>query len=253
MKIVVIGGTGTVGSKIVAHLEALGHEALAASPGTGVDTITGAGLAQALAGADAVVDAANAPVWTDDEVLAFFTTSTGNALAAAATAGVRHYVLVSIVGSGALTDSGYLRAKVAQEELIANGPLPWSIVHVTQFFEFAGMMGSIGAEAGEARVPDTLVQPIAADDAGRAIAETAAGTPVGAVEVAGPEPMAYAAFITAALEAAGDERPVIVDSTLDYFGANPGERHLIPAEGSSPHLGTQRVADWLAAAASVRS
>ena len=192
MKIVVIGGHGRIGSKIVAKLGEHGHDAVAAGPKTGVNTLTGEGLAEALAGADVVIDVSNSPSFEDDAVMDFFRTSTGNLLAAEQAAGVGHHVAMSVVGSDRLPDSGYLRAKVAQEQLIEASSIPYSIVRSTQFFEFVESIADAATDGDTVRVPAASIQPVAADDAARAVGRIAVGTPVdGIVEVAGPEPFRF--------------------------------------------------------------
>src|SRR5215468_4735545 len=178
MKVVVIGGTGLIGSKVVTTLGEHGHEALAAAPKTGVNTLTGEGLADALAGASVVIDVSNAPSWEDTAVMEFFTTSTGNLLAAAAAAGVGHYVALSVVGTERLPGSGYLRAKAAQEQLIENSSIPFSLVHATQFFEFVGGMADGSTEGDTVRMPPVLFQPIAGDDVAEAVCRVALGAPI---------------------------------------------------------------------------
>lgn len=244
MKIVVIGGTGLIGSKLVAALIAQGHEALAAAPNTGVDTLTGEGLAAALEGAAVVVDVSNSPSFEDDAVLSFFETSTGNLLAAEAAAGVGHHVALSVVGTDRLAGSGYFRAKIAQEALIAASPVPYSIVHATQFFEF------VKSIAGEATVGDTvrlapvLVRPMAATDVAAAVAAVAVGDPLGGiVEVAGPEEFRLDELIRRGLAARQDPREVLADPHATYFGTELGERTLVPEADAL--LGTTRFADWL--------
>ena len=245
MKIVVIGGTGLIGSKVVADLAARGHEAVAAAPNTGVDTLTGEGLAAVLAGAQVVVDVSNSPSFEDAAVLEFFETSTHNVLAAEATAGVGHHVALSVVGSERLPDSGYMRAKVAQEKLIAGASIPYTILHATQFFEFARRMADEATEGATVRVPPVLVQPMAADDVAAAVAEVALAAPRnGTVEVAGPEPLAFEDFIRDRLRTAGDQRRVLTDPEALYFGARLAERTLVPRDDA--HLAATHYTDWLA-------
>ena len=212
MKIVVIGGTGRVGGNVVRRLEAHGHDAVPASPSTGVDTITGEGLADVMAGADAVVDVSNAPVWDDDAVREFFTTSTRNLLAAERDAGVKHHLAVSIVGADRLPDSGYLRAKVAQEAEIEAGAIPYTILRATQFFEFLPQIVEAGAEGDSVRLSTGLMQLVAADDVAATVAELATGAPVGGrVELGGPEALGIDAWARRLFAATGDERTVIAD------------------------------------------
>jgi uncharacterized protein YbjT (DUF2867 family) len=245
MKIVVIGGTGQLGSKIVAKLQEDGHEATAASPDSGVDTITGEGLAEALAGAQVVVDASNAPVWDDAAVLDFFQTSSRNLTAAAAKAGVRHYVAMSIVGADRLPDSGYLRAKVAQEEVVKGAAVPFTIVRATQFFEFIGRIADSSATGSTVRMPSALFQPAAVAELAAAVAEVAEGEPAnGVVEVAGPEPLRMDETVARVLSADGDTRTVVTDSHAQYFGTELNTESLVPDE--NPHLTPTRFDDWLA-------
>lgn len=245
MKIVVIGGSGQLGSKIVAKLEADGHEAVPASPDTGVDTITGEGLAEALAGAGAVVDASNAPAWEDEAVLNFFRTSSRNLTAAAAETGVGHYVAMSIVGADRLPDSGYLRAKVAQEEIVKNAAVPFTIVRATQFFEFVGRIADSNATGSTVRLPAALFQPAAVAELGAAVAEVAEGEPAnGVVEVGGPEPLRMDETVARVLAAGGDERTVVSDEHARYFGTELEAESLVPDE--NPRLTSTRFEDWLA-------
>jgi uncharacterized protein YbjT (DUF2867 family) len=244
MKIVVIGGSGFIGSKVVARLAEQGHEAVPASPRSGVNTITGEGLATALAGASVVVDVSDAPSWEDQAVLAFFETSTRNLLAAEAAAGVGHHVALSVVGSDRLTDSGYFRAKIAQETLIEASAIPHSIVRATQFFEFIPRIADAATDGTRVRLPPALFQPMAADDVARAVARVALESPVqGIVEVGGPEPFRLDELIRAYLRATGDSRTVVSDPQARYFGINPGERALLP--GDDARLAPTHYADWL--------
>jgi uncharacterized protein YbjT (DUF2867 family) len=233
MKIVIIGGTGLIGSKLVIRLREQGHEAVAASPDTGVNTLTGQGLAEAFAGAGVVVDVSNSPSFEDAAVMNFFQTSTGNLLAAEKAAGVRHHVALSVVGSERLTESGYMRAKLAQEKLIRESSVPYSIVHATQFFEFVPRIASDFAAGNEVRVPPVLFQPMAADDVARAVGRVAVGTPLnGMVELGGPEQFRFDEIIRQALAARKDPRQVIADPQARYFGAILEERSLVPGEGA---------------------
>lgn len=244
MKLVIIGGTGLIGSKLVSRLREHGHEAVAASPDTGVNTITGEGLAGVLAGADVVVDVSNSPSFEDTAVMDFFTTATRNLLAAARTAGVRHYVALSVVGTERLSESGYFRAKIAQERLIANGGLPYSIVHATQFFEFVKSIAAAATEGNTVRLAPVLVQPMAADDVARAVGRVAVGTPIdGIVEVAGPEQFRLDELIRIGLAARQDRREVVSDADARYFGARLTERMLVPS--SDARLGEVRFDAWL--------
>ncbi|SNT63240.1 Uncharacterized conserved protein YbjT, contains NAD(P)-binding and DUF2867 domains [Asanoa hainanensis] len=243
MKIVVIGGTGLVGSKVVSRLGRLGHEAVAAAPATGVDTLTGAGLADALDGAAVVVDASNSPSFADDAVLEFFETSTRNLLAAEAVAGVGHHVALSVVGTERLQESGYFRAKQAQEKLIKTAAIPWSIVHATQFYEFVGRMAADAEEVGTVRFAPVLFQPMASDDVADAVTGVAIGTPLNAtVEIAGPEPFQMDDFFREALSFRNDPRTVISDPGVRYFGAALGDRTLMP--GPDATLGGIRFGTW---------
>lgn len=244
MKIVVIGGTGLIGSKVVEDLLARGQEAVPASPDTGVNTITGDGLNAALAGAAVVVDVSNAPAWDDAAVLEFFETSTRNTLDAEAATGVRHHVALSIVGTERITDSGYIRAKRAQEKLIENSAIPYTIIHATQFFEFATRIAKDAFDGNTVRVPDALIQPMAADDVAAAVCSVALATPLdGIIEIGGPEPLRFENFIRDALRAAGDERVVVADGGARYYGAELSERTLVPGDGAQ--LAATRFEDWL--------
>ena len=245
MKIVVIGGTGLIGKKLIPLLRARGHEAVAASPGTGVNTLTGEGLAKVLAGAQVVVDVSNSPSFEDKAVLEFFETSGRNILAAEAAAGVGHHVALSVVAADRLPDSGYMRAKVAQERLIKGGKVPYTIVRATQFFEFLGGIAGSGADGGVVRLPDAPMQPLAADDVAAALADVATGPPSNAIlELAGPEKESMAAFVRRALAASGDTRTVVADPQARYFGAALDARGLTP-DGANPRIGPTRFEDWL--------
>jgi len=244
MKIVVIGGTGLIGKGVVKNLCQQGHEVLAASPSSGVNTVTGEGLAQALAGAQVVVDVANAPSWEDKAVLEFFETSGRNLLAAEAAAGVGHHVALSVVGTDRLLASGYFRAKMAQENLIKASPIPYTIVRATQFFEFVGAIAQTATEGQTVRVPPALMQPIAADDVAAAVAEAALAKPLnGTVEVAGPEPIRQDELVRQFLSRTGDARTVIADPKALYYGLVMNDQSLTP--GDHPRLGPTRFADWL--------
>lgn len=244
MKIVVIGGTGLIGSKLVKTLRERGHEALAASPNTGVNTITRKGLADALDGADVVVDVANAPVWEDAAVLDFFETSGRNLLAAEAAAGVRHHVALSIVGSERLPGNGYFRAKVAQENLIKASGIAYTILRATQFFEFVGGIAQSATTGEDVRLSPALFQPIASDDVVAALADLALAPPVnGTVEVAGPQPIPLDEAVRSFFQATGDTRKVIADIRARYFGSILDDRSLTP--GKNPRLGTIGFSDWL--------
>jgi uncharacterized protein YbjT (DUF2867 family) len=249
MKIVVIGGRGRVGSRIVEKLGEHGHDAVAADPGTGVNTLTGEGLAAALDGADVLVDVSNSPVFEGAEVLEFFQTSTRNLLAAEQAAGVAHHVAMSVVGADRLPGSDYLRAKLAQEKLIEAGPIPYSIVRSTQLFEFVEPIVAAAATEGDTvRVPAARIQPIAADDAGRAVGRVAVGPPAGGiVEIGGPEPFRFDELIRYALSARNDGRDVVADPDAHYFGARLADDSLLPGENAQ--LGETRFEDWLGALA----
>lgn len=234
LKIVVIGGTGLIGSQVVSKLAEHGHEAVAASPGTGVNTLTGDGLAAALTGADVVIDVSNSPSFADDDVMAFFSTSTRNLIAAAEEAGVGHYLALSVVGTERLTEGGYMRAKVAQERLIAASGLPYSIVHATQFFEFVRSIAATSTEGDTVRLTSALVQPIASADVATAVARTAVGAPQnGTLEIAGPESFGMDAFIRQGLAAIGDPRTVVTDDDAPYFGMVLDTRSLLPDEDAT--------------------
>jgi len=244
MKIVVIGGTGLIGKKVVTNLRQHGHEVVAASPSSGVNTITGEGLAQALAGAQVVVDVANAPSWEDNAVLAFFETSGRNLLAAEAAAGVGHHVALSVVGTDRLLASGYFRAKMAQEKLIKASPIPYTIVRATQFFEFVGGIAQSATEGQTVRLPPVLMQPIAADDVGAVVADVALAKPLnGTLELAGPEPIRQDDLVRQFLTATGDARTVITDPKALYYGITVNDQSLTP--GDNPRIGPTHFADWL--------
>src|SRR5947207_2401092 len=245
MKIVVIGGSGLIGKKVVTNLCQDGHEVVAASPSSGVNTVTGEGLAQALAGAQVVDDVANAPSWEDDAVLAFFETSGRNLLAAEAVAGIGHHVALSVVGTDRLLESGYFRAKMAQEKLIKASPIPYTIARATQFFEFVGSIAQLATEGQTVRLPPALMQPIAADDVAAVMADVALAAPVnGTIELAGPEPIRQDDLVRQFFTATGDAREVITDPQALYYGIPVDDRSLTP--GDNPRLGPTRFADWLA-------
>jgi len=244
MKLVIIGGTGLIGSKLVTRLREHGHEVVPASPDTGVNTLTGQGLAEALQGASVVVDVSNSPSFEDNAVMEFFTTSTRNLLKYAEAAGVRHYVALSVVGTDRIPDSGYLRAKNAQETLIKGAGIPYSIVHATQFFEFIKRIADEATDGTTVRLPQVLIQPMAADDVAKAVGRVAVGTPLnGTVEVAGPQQFRFDELIRQGLAARNDPRAVVADPHARYFGAELGERSLIPA--GDARLGEIRLEEWL--------
>src|ERR1700730_135966 len=244
MKIVVIGGSGLIGKKLVNNLRQEGHEVVAASPSSGVNTLTGEGLEQALAGAEVTVDVANAPSWEDQAVLDFFETSGRNLLSAEAAAGVRHHVALSVVGTERLLASGYFRAKLAQETLIKASRIPYTIVRATQFFEFAGGIAQFSTEGATVRLPSVLMQPIVSDDVAAALADVAIAEPLkDTVEVAGPEPIRMDELVRRFLSAKGDPRKVITDVRALYYGTEVNDQSLVP--GDNPRLGPTRFEDWL--------
>jgi uncharacterized protein YbjT (DUF2867 family) len=244
MKLVIIGGTGLIGSKLVAWLREQGHEAVPAAPNTGVNTLTGEGLADVLRGASVVVDVSNSPSFEETAVMQFFTTSTRNVLASAASAGVQHYVALSVVGTERIPDSPYLRAKNAQEELIRDGGIPYSIVRATQFFEFITRIADEATDGTTVRLPPVLIQPMAADDVANAVGVVAVGAPAnGAIEVAGPEQFRFDDLIRQGLRARNDPRDVVLDQHARYFGAELGERSLVPL--GKARLGNVHLQEWL--------
>ena len=244
MKLVIIGGTGLIGSKLVTTLRERDHEVVAASPGTGVNTLTGEGLARALHGAAVVVDVSNSPSFDPTAVMEFFTTSTRNLRTAASTAGVTHYVALSVVGTERILDSPYLRAKKAQETLIKGAGIPYSIIQATQFFEFVTRIADEATDGTTVRLPSILLQPMAADYVVKAVARIALGAPLnGTVEVAGPQQFRFDDLIRQGLGARKDPRKVVVDPRARYFGAELSERSLIPA--STARLGEIRFQEWL--------
>jgi uncharacterized protein YbjT (DUF2867 family) len=245
MKIVVIGGSGLIGSKVVAGLREEDHEAVAASPDSGVNTLTGEGLPEVLEGASVVIDVSNSPSFEDDPVMEFFTTSTTNLLAAEKEAGVRHHVALSVVGSERMSDSGYMRAKVAQEKLIRDASIPFSIIHATQFFEFVKSIADGSTDGDTVRLAHVLIQPMAADDVAAAVVEISQRPPAdGVIEIAGPEEFHLDDLIRKGLAAKGDPRTVVADPEARYFGAQLEERTLVPT--NAVHLGGIRFDDWLA-------
>jgi uncharacterized protein YbjT (DUF2867 family) len=245
MKIVVIGGTGLIGSQVVTNLSEHGHEAIAASPNTGVNTLTGEGLAEVLEGADVVVDVSNSPSFEDAAVLDFFQRSTGNLMAAEAAASVKHHVALSVVGTQRMADKGYFKAKDVQERLIRESSLPYSIVHATQFFEFINAIADLATDGGTVRLPPAAFQPIASQDVATAVARTAVGTPVnGIVEVGGPERFAIDELVRQALKARNDPRTVVGDPDALYYGDyKVDDTTLVPGEGAL--VGKVRFHDWL--------
>ncbi|MDX3757727.1 SDR family oxidoreductase [Streptomyces mirabilis] len=244
MKVVVIGGTGLIGSKLIGKLNEYGHEAVAASPNTGVNTLTGEGLAETLQDASVVVDVSNSPSWDDEDVMNFFRTSTTNLLRAEADAGVTHHVALSVVGTDRLQESGYFRAKQAQEELIKASDIPYSIVHATQFFEFVNGIADISTEGDTVRLAPVKFQPIYSDDVAAAVGRTAVGAPVnGVVEVAGPDVFQLDELIRQILADKDDTRTVVTDPSAPYSGAELKETTLVP--GPDAHITETRFSDWL--------
>lgn len=244
MKIVVIGGSGLIGSRLVTKLREHGHEAVAASPNSGVNTLTGEGLAEVLKGASVVSDVSNSPSWEDAAVMNFFETSTRNLLKYGAEAGVKHLVALSVVGTNRLSESGYFRAKIAQEKLIKSGTMPYSIVHATQFFEFLKQLADISFDGKQVRLPDALFQPMAADDVATAVGRAAVGQPInGTVEIGGPEAFRIDELVRRRLAALSDSREVIADPNARYSGAKIDERTLVP--GKDARLGETHFETWL--------
>jgi uncharacterized protein YbjT (DUF2867 family) len=247
MKIVVIGGTGLIGSKVVTNLRQMGHEVIAAAPSAGVDTITGDGLADAIAGAQVVIDVANAPDFADDAVMAFFRTSGRNLAAAETAAGVGHHVALSVVGADRLPNSGYLRAKVAQEELIKASGIPYTIVRATQFFEFLGAIAQSSTDGRTVRLSPAHLQPVASDDVAALVSKVATMAPAnGMIELAGPERIGLDDLVRRYLAAKHDTRKVVADIHARYFGAELNDKSLTP--GDNPHIGSTSFETWLARA-----
>ena len=245
MKVIVIGGSGLVGSKLVNKLRELGHEAVAASPKSGVNTVTGEGLAEALKGASAVIDVSNSPSWEAAAVMQFFQASTRNLLSAEVNAGVAHHVALSVVGAERMPGNTYMPAKVAQESAIQSGPTPYTIVRATQFFEFVGAIADSGTVDGTVRLPPIQFQPIAADDIAAILARIALAAPMNTtIEIAGPERKSLKEFIQILFAAKKDARPVVTDPNARYFEAKVDDRSLVP--GSQPQLGKMYFEDWLA-------
>ncbi len=248
MKLVVIGGSGLIGSKLVSKLREQGHEAVAASPNSGVNTLTGDGLAEALRGSAVVVDVSNSPSWEDAAVLKFFETSTRNLLTYEAAAGVKHHVALSVVGTDRLSESGYFRAKIVQEKLIRESAIPYSIVHATQFFEFLKGLADISIDSGKVHLPHVLFQPMAADDVASGVGRIAVGPPVnGIVEIGGPEQFRLDDLVRRRLASLDDPREVVADPQARYSGAALGERTLVPDKDA--RLGPTRFETWLTEAA----
>lgn len=246
MKILVIGGTGLIGSQVVANLAELGHEAVSASPSSGVNSFTGEGVADAVTGADVVVDLSNSPSWSDDDVLAFFTTSSRNLLDAERTAGVRNHVALSIVGVDRAAESGYMRGKIAQEREITESGLPYTIVRATQFFEFVDGIADSMTDGDTVRAPHGAFQPIAAADVAAAVTQAAVGAPVnGVVNIAGPEKLGMDDFIRNRLATSGDSRQVVTDPEAGYFGAALDERSIVPVDGEDVTIYPTRFSDWM--------
>jgi uncharacterized protein YbjT (DUF2867 family) len=244
MKLVIIGGTGLIGSKLVTRLRERGHEAVAAAPNTGVNTLTGEGLSEALRGSSVVVDVSNSPSFDAAAVLAFFTTSTRNLLQHEAAAGVKHHVALSVVGSERVPDSPYLRAKAAQEQLIESSSIPYSIVHATQFFEFVQRIADEATDGNRVRLPPVFFQPIAADDVADALANVALGAPLNrTLDVAGPERYRFDELVRKGLGARRDPREVVADADAPYFGAKLSEDALVPI--GDARLGATRFDEWL--------
>ncbi len=244
MKIVIIGGTGLIGSKVVEKLKRRGHEAIAAAPSTGVNTITGEGLAEALAGAQVVVDVANSPSFEDQVAMDFFQTAGKNLTAAEAAAGVKHHVALSVVGTERLQESGYFRAKLAQESLIKNSPIPYTLIRATQFFEFIRAIAQEATEGDTVRPSHSLFQPMAAEDVATAVAEAALAAPVNStVEIAGPDTFHIDEIVGKVLEYDKDPRTVVVDPRALYFGLKLSDQSLVP--GPNPRLGSTKFDWWL--------
>jgi uncharacterized protein YbjT (DUF2867 family) len=244
MKVVVIGGTGLIGSRLVKNLRERGHDAVPASPETGVNTLTAEGLAEALEGAPVVADVSNSPSFEDAAVLEFFETSTRNILDAEAADGVGHHVALSIVGAERLTESGYMVAKLAQERLIRDSSVHYTIIHATQFFEFSTRIADEASDGDTVRVPPVLIQPMAADDVAAALRDVVLAAPLNdTVEIGGPEPMRFEDFIRQGLRAVKDQRVVVADPEARYFGARLSERTLLPGDGAE--LGATSFEDWL--------
>ena len=243
-KVVVIGGTGLIGSKVVAGLNEQGYDAVAAAPNTGVNTLTGEGLAEVLKGASVVVDVSNSPSFGDKAAMDFFTTSTSNLLKYEAGAGVKHHVALSIVGIDHMTEVGYYRAKIAQEKLIKESPIPYSIIHATQFFEFANGIADSATDGDTVRLAPIQIQPMAADDVAKAVVRVAERAPLnGTVEIGGPQVLTLVEFVRKGLEARGDNRKVVIDPEARFFGAALGRMSLLPSDAA--RLASTRFEDWI--------
>lgn len=252
MKVVVIGGSGLIGSRLLPKLREHGHEVIAASPKTGVNSVTGEGLAEALKNAAVVVDVSNAPSWEDAAVMSFFDTSTRNLLAAEAVAGVRHHLALSVVGTDRMLASGYFRAKLAQEDLIRTSSIPYTIVRATQFFEFVKGIADFSTEDKKVRLPSALIQPMSADDVASAVARIAMGSPVnGIIEVGGPEKFRLDELVRRYFAATSDPREVVTDANATYYGVAISERTLVPEDGAQ--LSQTRFETWLKHAAAQTS
>jgi uncharacterized protein YbjT (DUF2867 family) len=244
MKIVVIGGTGLIGTKVVANLRGKGHEVIPASPNTGVNTITGEGLAEALVGAQVLIDLANSPSFADADVMNFFKTAGSNLAKAAKRAGIRHHIALSVVGSDRLPDSGYLRAKLAQEELVKGSGIPYTIIRSTQFFEFVGGIAQSATQSGTARLSPAHLQPVASDDVAALVTRVAIMAPAnGIIELAGPERIGLDDLVRRYFTVKRDARKVVTDIHARYFGTELDDKSLTP--GDNPHIGATTYQDWL--------
>ena len=247
MKVVVVGGTGLIGSQVIAQLTELGHEAVSASPSSGVNTITGEGVAEVVAGADTVVDLSNSPSWADEDVLNFFTSSSRNLLEAERAAGVQNHVALTIVGADRASESGYMRGKIAQEKVIEESGNPYSIVRATQFFEFVDGIADSMTNGDTVRAPHGAFQPIASADVATAVTRAATAAPVnGKINIAGPEKLGMDDFIRNRFAAAGDARQVVTDAEARYYGALIGEATIVPAEGEDVTIYPTTFSEWMA-------
>jgi uncharacterized protein YbjT (DUF2867 family) len=249
MKVLVVGGSGLIGSQVVAMLTEQGHEAVSASPRSGVNSITGEGVAEAVAGVHTVVDVSNSPSWADDDVLEFFTTSTRNLLEAERAAGVQHHVALSIVGAERLPDSGYMRAKVAQEKVIVDSGFPHTIVRATQFFEFVDGIADSLVDGDTVRAPHGAFQPIASVDVATAVTRASIGEPAGLINIAGPDKQGMDDFVRTRFAATGDARQVITDPEARYYGALIDERSIVPVDGDKVTVYPTSFSDWMASQA----